>query len=64
MTDNTEELVRDLEAVPLKDADASAIRGGADNTKAEAQVFQSLGTAVNELMKNFGGALNTAARAG
>jgi hypothetical protein len=32
--------------------------------KAEAQIFQALTSAISEVMKNFGGALNTAARGG
>jgi hypothetical protein len=33
-------------------------------SKAEAQIFQALSSAISEVMKNFGGALNTAARGG
>jgi hypothetical protein len=35
-----------------------------ENSKAEAQIFQALSSAISEVMKNFGGALNTAARGG
>lgn len=35
-----------------------------EESKAEAQIFQALSSAVSEVMKNFGGALNTAARGG
>jgi len=35
-----------------------------EESKAEAQIFQSLSSAISEVMKNFGGALNTAARGG
>ena len=34
----------------------------AGDAKAEAQVFQALSSAISEVMKNFGGALQTAAR--
>jgi bacteriocin-like protein len=43
------------------------VSGGATNVseaKAEAQIFQALSSAISEVMKNFGGALNTAARGG
>jgi bacteriocin-like protein len=43
----------------------SLVSGGAvDEAKAEAQIFQALSSAISEVMKNFGGALNTAARGG
>lgn len=43
----------------------SLVSGGAVNeAKAEAQIFQALSSAISEVMKNFGGALNTAARGG
>ena len=45
----------------------SLVSGGAPNledVKAEAQIFQALSSAISEVMKNFGSALNTAARAG
>jgi len=35
-----------------------------EESKAEAQIFQALSSAISEVMKNFGGALNTAARGG
>jgi hypothetical protein len=35
-----------------------------EESKAEAPIFQALSSAVSEVMKNFGGALNTAARGG
>ena len=35
-----------------------------EGLKAEAQIFQALSSAISEVMKNFGGALNTAARGG
>jgi hypothetical protein len=35
-----------------------------ENSKAEAQIFQALASAISEVMKNFGGALNTSARGG
>ena len=37
----------------------SLVSGGA-----EAQIFQALSSAISEVMKNFGGALNTGARGG
>lgn len=45
----------------LTEAELSLV-SGAD--KAEAQIFQALSSAISEVMKNFGGALNTAARGG
>jgi hypothetical protein len=43
----------------------SLVSGGAVNdAKAEAQIFQALSSAISEVMKNFGAALNTAARGG
>jgi hypothetical protein len=41
-------------------ADLEKIASG--DAKAEAQVFQALSSAISEVMKNFGGALQTAAR--
>lgn len=35
-----------------------------EESKAEAQIFQALSSAISEVMKNFGGALNTASRGG
>lgn len=35
-----------------------------EESKAEAQIFQTLSSAISEVMKNFGGALQTAARGG
>ena len=35
-----------------------------EESKAEAQIFQALSSAISEVMKNFGGALGTAARGG
>lgn len=35
-----------------------------EESKAEAQIFQALSSAISEVMKNFGGSLNTAARGG
>jgi len=35
-----------------------------EENKAEAQIFQALSSAISEVMKNFGGALNTASRGG
>jgi hypothetical protein len=46
-----------------KDADIGADQFKAmEESKAEAQIFQALSSAISEVMKNFGGALNTAAR--
>ena len=48
-----------------KDADIAADQFRAmEANKAEAQIFQALSSAISEVMKNFGGALNTAARGG
>jgi hypothetical protein len=52
----------DLRQLQIDELDAVA--GGADDLKAEAQIFQALSSAISEVMKNFGSALNTAARAG
>ena len=41
---------------PLSLDEVNAIAGG--------QIFQALSSAISEVMKNFGGALNTAARGG
>ena len=46
----------------LEDNELDAISGG--DMKAEAQIFQTLTSAINEVIKNFGGALQSAARAG
>lgn len=47
-----------------KDADIGATQFQAmEASKAEAQIFQALSSAISEVMKNFGGSLNTAARA-
>jgi hypothetical protein len=46
--------------VELTDAQLDAVIGGA----VQAQIFQTLSSAVSEVMKNFGGALQTAARGG
>ena len=35
-----------------------------EESKAEPQIFQTLSSAISEVMKNFGGALRTAARGG
>ena len=51
----------------LTEDELSLVSGGApsvNEAKAEAQIFQALSSAISEVMKNFGGALNTAARAG
>ena len=49
----------------LTEHELSLVSGGAVNeVKAEAQILQTLASAVSEVMKNFGGALNTAARGG
>jgi hypothetical protein len=45
----------------LTEAELSLVSGA---NKAEAQIFQTLSSAISEVMKNFGGALNTAARGG
>ncbi|HET7528557.1 MAG TPA: hypothetical protein VFK10_21635 [Burkholderiaceae bacterium] len=46
-----------------KDADIAADQFRAmEANKAEAQIFQALSSAISEVMKNFGGALQTAAR--
>jgi hypothetical protein len=48
-----------------KDADIAANQFKAmEDNKVEAQIFQAVASAVSEVMKNFGGALNTAARGG
>jgi NADH dehydrogenase/NADH:ubiquinone oxidoreductase subunit G len=48
-----------------KDAEIGANQFKAmEESKAEAQIFQAVSSAVSEVMKNFGGALNTAARGG
>jgi len=48
-----------------KDAETASNQFKAmEESKAEAQIFQALSSAVSEVMKNFGGALNTAARGG
>jgi bacteriocin-like protein len=47
----------------LTEDELSLVSGGAEAT-AEAQIFQALSSAISEVMKNFGGALNTAARGG
>ena len=51
----------------LTEDELSIVSGGApsvNEAKAEAQIFQALSSAISEVMKNFGGALNTAARGG
>jgi len=51
----------------LTEDELSLVSGGApsvNEAKAEAQIFQALSSAVSEVMKNFGGALNTTARGG
>lgn len=49
----------------LTEDELSLVSGGTVNeAKAEAQIFQALSSAISEVMKNFGGALNTAARGG
>jgi bacteriocin-like protein len=49
----------------LTEDELSLVSGGAANdSKAEAQIFQALSSAISDVMKNFGGALNTAARGG
>jgi hypothetical protein len=49
----------------LAEDELSLVSGGAVNeAKAEAQIFQALSSAISEVMKNFGAALNTAARGG
>ena len=43
------------------------VAGGAkamETLKADAQIFQALSSAVSQVLKNFGGALQTAARGG
>ena len=48
-----------------KDADIGANQFKAmEESKAEAQIFQALSSAISEVMKNFGSSLNTAARGG
>jgi len=48
-----------------KDAETASNQFKAmEESKAEAQIFQALSSAVSEVMKNFGGSLNTAARGG
>jgi len=49
----------------LADAELDAISGGKDDIatiKAEAQLMQTLSSMINEVMKNFGAALQAAAR--
>jgi hypothetical protein len=49
----------------LAEDELSLVSGGAVNeAKAEAQIFQALSSPISEVMKNFGAALNTAARGG
>jgi hypothetical protein len=49
----------------LTEDELSLVSGGAvDEAKAEARIFQALSSAISEVMKNFGAALNTAARGG
>ena len=50
------------EIVELTDAQLDAVSGG--EAKAEAQIFQALASAISEVMKNFGGTLQTAIRGG
>ena len=45
----------------LNDCELDAVFGGA---KAEAQIMQTLSSMISDVMKNFGQALQTAARAG
>ena len=45
----------------LNDNELNAVCGGA---KAEAQIMQTLSSMISDIMKNFGQALQTAARAG
>jgi hypothetical protein len=47
----------------LNDNELNAVCGGAD-AKAEAQIMQTLSSTISNVMKNFGQALQTAARAG
>jgi len=46
----------------LSDEELNTISGG--SAKAESQIFQALSNAISEVMKNFGQALQAAARAG
>jgi hypothetical protein len=46
----------------LTDAELDCVAGGKDDVKAESQIFQTLSSMISEVMKNFGGALQTAAR--
>jgi hypothetical protein len=51
----------------LADTELDAIYGGKDDintVKAEAQLMQTLSSMISQVMKNFGDALQTAARAG
>jgi hypothetical protein len=51
----------------LTSEELDRVVGGAnamETLKAEAQIFQTLSSAVSEVLKNFGGALQTAARGG
>ena len=51
----------------LADTELDAINGGKDDintVKAEAQLMQTLSSMISQVMKNFGDALQTAARAG
>jgi len=54
--------INDTTTRELTEAELSLVSGGAE--KAEAQIFQALSSAISEVMKNFGGALQTAARGG
>ena len=46
----------------MKDDELDAVSGG--DFKAESQVQQALSSMVNDVIKNFGGAMQTAARGG
>ena len=49
-----------LQGRALKDAELDAVSGG--DLKAESQVQQALSSMVNDVIKNFGGAMQSAAR--
>jgi hypothetical protein len=51
-----------LQRRALKDDELDAVSGG--DFKAESQVQQALSSMVNDVIKNFGGAMQTAARDG
>jgi hypothetical protein len=54
-------------SLELTDDELGAVSGGdsaMESVKAESQIQQTLSSMVNDVIKNFGGALQSAARAG